>query len=101
MKMSLFTLGTTMLLALSLNTFAASVTITGDPVKIDKSGDFYVLPTGSTYTTTSDYYYVIVDGKNRVCYREAQPQTSASADLLDLSLKIGVDTVPVHCYIYP
>jgi hypothetical protein len=84
---------------LSLNTFAQKLTITGQPVTIERSGDYYVLPANTTYTATSDYYYVDVSGTKRVCYREVQPAL-ASANLVNLSLRVGTDTVAVNCYTY-
>lgn len=85
----------------SLNVFAdvVKVNISGEPVTVMKSGDVYTFSGTTTYTTTSDYYYISVDGKRQVCYREVQ-STFAGISPVDLSLKIGSDTVAVHCYDY-
>lgn len=85
---------------ISFNLYAdtiTKVTISGEPVVVTKSGDFYMLPGSTTYTTKSDYYYLDVEGKKQVCYREVQ-STFAGVDPVDLSLKIGSDTIAVYCY---
>lgn len=84
---------------LSFSAFADKIIISGKPVAITQSGTVYMVPTTSTYTTSSDYYYVTMGNEQRVCYREAQPSL-ASIGLMDISLRIGSDTVAVHCYTY-
>jgi len=73
------------------------MTISGEPVVVTQSGTDYVLPGTTTYTTKSDYYFIDVNGKKQVCYREVQ-STFAGINPVDLSLKIGNDTVSVKCY---
>ena len=50
---------------------ADKIHITGKPVLIEKRGDIYHAP--DTLTTTTTYQYVTIDGTNRVCYAERQP----------------------------
>jgi len=102
MKTIFLSLVTSIFMILSLNTFADTVTkmtISGEPVVVTKSGNFYTLPGSTTYTTTSDYYYINADGTKEVCYRDVQ-STFAGINPSDLSLKIGNDIVSVHCYTY-
>jgi hypothetical protein len=80
-------------------TTVTKVTISGEPVVVTKSGDMYTLPGSTTYTTKSDYYYLDVEGKKQVCYREVQ-STFSGVNPVDLSIKIGNDVVTVHCYAY-
>lgn len=100
----IFPLATTILMILSLNVFAdattTTTTITGTPVNVDVSGNTYTINGTTTYTTKSDYYYVMTpDGNKQVCYREAQ-STYAGVNPVDVSLKIGNDLLSVHCYAY-
>lgn len=99
MKKIFLSMGLSALLLASLSAFADKMIITGQPVMVTKSGDAYKIPTTSTYTPTSDYYYVTVDNTRRVCYRDVQPGLS-SVNSMDASLMIGTDKVPVHCYNY-
>lgn len=101
MKKIFLSMAACSLALLSSYAFADKIIISGEPVVIEKSGDYYSFPTNSatTYSPRSDYYYVSVDGTQRVCYRETQPAL-AGVNLMDMSLKIGSDTVAVHCYTY-
>lgn len=84
---------------LSASAFAEKVIISGTPVEVTPSGNSYVVPAGSSYNTTSNYYYVSWGGANRVCYREVQP-TLAQVGVMNTTLQIGPDRVTVHCYDY-
>lgn len=55
--------------------FAAKIVITGKPVILQKQSDVYYVP--DKYQSSTNYYYVIVDGASRVCYLEKQPSLSA------------------------
>lgn len=84
----------------SLNVLAADkVIISGKPIVVTPNGSYYAVPADSSYTPRSDYYYVTVNGTDRVCYRETQPNL-VGVNLLDLSLRIGSNNVTVHCYDY-
>lgn len=83
------------LLALSFSAFADKVTITGEPVIIEKRGEIYYAP--ETYKPTVDYRYVTVDGKQRVCYLEKQPGL-VNLDVLFLNLDIGGQKQGWNCY---
>lgn len=102
MKTIFLSLGASILMIFSLNAFSETVTkmtISGVPVVVTKSGNTYMLPGTTTYTTTSDYYYIDVNGEKQVCYRNVQ-STFAGINPVDLSLKIGNDEVSVKCYTY-
>lgn len=101
MKTIYLNLVITVFMIFSLNAFAdvTKMTISGEPVVVTKSGNYYTLPGSTTYTTTSDYYYINADGTKEVCYREVQ-STFGGMNPSDLSLKIGNDVVSVHCYTY-
>lgn len=105
MKTVFLSLASSILMILCLNTFAdtttvKTTTITGNPDEVTVSGNTYTLPATTTYTTKSDYYYVVTpEGNKQVCYREVQT-TYSGTNPIDASLKIGNDLISVHCYAY-
>lgn len=101
MKIILLALISCFLTLFSLNSLAADkITIKGQPVVIEQQGEVYV-PATTTYTTvtTDDGYYFTVNNEKRVCYRTVQPGL-ASLDLGIFAVKLGPDTVSLHCYSY-
>lgn len=84
---------------LSMSAFADKIVVSGDPIMLEKQGDVYVTPSTTTVTTTEDRYFFTVDNRKQVCYREVQPAL-ASVDLGVIGVKLGTDTVNLHCYSY-
>lgn len=95
MKKCLQLISLLFLTVFSIQTFAEKIVIDGQPVVITKEGEAYVPST--TLAPTSDYYYFSMDNSRRVCYRTVQPALS-KIDAGALSVRIGGDTVQVHCY---
>ena len=91
------TLASGLLAFFSVNAFADKVTISGDPVTLEKRGDVYYVP--DTYKTTSDYYYVNVDNTKRVCYGSAKPEF-AQLHGSPLMVEIGGEKRTWQCYDY-
>ncbi|KTC64881.1 Uncharacterised protein (plasmid) [Legionella adelaidensis] len=86
------------LMCASFSSFAEKVVITGEPVILDKRGDVYYVPSTVTASTTT-YHYVTVDGTNRVCYADPQPQL-ASLGLMAIQVNVGGTTATWNCYEY-
>lgn len=100
MKKLTLSLMTVALGLISSSTMAADlITITGEPVVVTKeaNADYYVFPSTTTVTKSSDYYYVTMDGTKRVCYT-TQPKSLVSLTAMDVKFRIGSDDVSVHCY---
>ena len=85
------------LMMLSFSSFADKVMLTGQPVVLEQKGDMYVVP--ATYKSTTDYNYVTIGGKNRVCYLEKQPAL-ASLDVMTVNVDVGGTTAAWNCYEY-
>src|SRR5262245_4820883 len=81
---------------LSCGAFANKVVISGEPVVIEKRGDYYYVP--DTYQPMADYYYVTVEGTNKVCYKSKQPNLTLSPTTLNVEVK-GSRTM-WNCYDY-
>ncbi|RUR09690.1 hypothetical protein [Legionella septentrionalis] len=87
-----------LLLALfSFSSHAEKVVITGEPVVLEKRGDVYVVP--SAYTAATPYHYVTLDGTNRVCYAEAQPNL-ASLNMSTVTVDVNGTPQTWTCYDY-
>lgn len=100
MKTIILSLASLIIAVFSSSLLAEMVTIKGEPVVVEKQGDVYTVPTTATTVTSNDsYYYFTVDNTKRVCYKTVQPGLS-SVDLGTLSVKIGQDTVSLHCYAF-
>lgn len=93
-KLLIYTI-TTCLMAFSFNAFAEKITITGEPVVIEKRGEIYYAP--ESYKPTANYRFVTVEGKKRVCYLEKQPGL-VNLDVLFLNLDIGGEKQSWNCY---
>lgn len=90
--------------ALALAIFSSSamadkITISGEPIVVQQQEDYYVPSTTTTTTTSGDYYYYSFGDTKRVCYKEVQPGL-AKIDAGIFKVKLGADTVSVHCYNY-
>lgn len=85
------------LMMVSVSSFAETITITGTPVPLEQRGEVYFTPT--TFTPGGSYNYVVVNGTNRVCYAETQPNL-ASLDVLALQVNVGGQVMNWHCYAY-
>ena len=97
MKTALFALPALALGLFSMSSFADKITISGAPVVLTQQGETYVLP--ADYTATGDYYYVTVNGSNKVCYPQEQP-TLASLTPTTLSVQVSGKAVQWVCYNY-
>jgi hypothetical protein len=84
------------LTALSVSSFAEKVTITGSPVVLEQKGEVYVVPADFAAPTT-DYYYVTIGDKNRVCYLEKQPALE-SVDLMTVKVNVKGTDATWNCY---
>ncbi len=83
------------LMALSIPAFADKIIITGEPITLEQRGQVYYLP--NNYTTTTGYYYIAIDGTQRVCYLEKQPALNA-LDLSLVSVNVNGQQVEWNCY---
>jgi len=79
----------------SANALADKVTITGSPITLEKNGEIYMVP--ETYKVTTDYRYVVVDGKERACFLEQRPDLT-SVDVIALNVQIGTEKATWNCY---
>lgn len=85
------------LMMVSASIFAQTVTITGTPVPLEMRGEVYYAP--DTYVPGESYNYVVINGTNRVCYSEVQPNL-ASLEVMPLQVYVGGSTVTWHCYAF-
>ncbi|KTD19926.1 hypothetical protein [Legionella londiniensis] len=85
------------LMLFSLPTFADKIIITGAPVILEQREGIYYLPT--TYTATTPYYYVTLDGANRVCYTERQPALE-TLDMTTINVNVAGTQTLWYCYLY-
>ncbi|KTC90513.1 hypothetical protein OQJ18_01315 [Fluoribacter dumoffii] len=83
------------LILFSASSYADKIVITGQPVILEKQGDVYYVP--NDYKTTASYYYVTVEGAQRVCYIEKQPQLTA-LDTSTLEVNYNGSTLTWVCY---
>jgi hypothetical protein len=97
LKTALFALSALVLGFFSVSSFAERITISGTPVILTQQGDAYILP--SDYTATGDYFYVTVNGTNKVCYQQQQP-TLASLEPTTLNVQVSGKAVQWTCYNY-
>lgn len=98
MKKLLLSVTTLAIAVFSISSFADRIVVTGDPVVLERSGDMYIAP--STIAASTDgYYYFTVNETKRVCYRTVQPSL-AKVDLGPMNVRLGSDTVSLHCYTY-
>lgn len=95
MKIKLYSLFSLVLAMMSFSAFADKVVITGTPTALEKNGDMYKLP--ADFTPAGDYYYVTVDGTDRVCYPTVQ---STLGSLKPMAIKVDMNGKPVdwQCY---
>ena len=86
----------TLCLALfSTSAFAEKIIITGQPIVIEKQGDFYVVP--ENYKATKDYHYFTIEGKDRVCFLDKRPDF-ASLEVISINVQIGPQKATWNCY---
>lgn len=88
-KLSL--LVTTALLGFSLGASAA-VVITETPIELQKQGNVYMVPTG----TTAKYYYYNDDSMRYVCTNETVDV--ANVNPITMNVTVGTDIVSTKCY---
>ncbi len=87
--------------AICLTIFSASsfafdkITITGQPVTLEKQGDIYVVP--DNYKLTQNYQYVLVDGKERACFLDKRPDF-VNLDVVSINVKLGGENATWNCY---
>lgn len=85
------------LMMVSLSSFAETITITGSPVPLEQREEVYFTP--PNYTFDNSYHYVVVNGTNRVCYAEKQPNL-ATLDEVDIQVNVAGEVATWHCYAY-
>jgi hypothetical protein len=85
-----------LLLVLSSASFANKRIITGYPIVLEKQDDVYYTP--GDYRKSKTYYYVIVDGKRKICYLAKQSFLSALNSTL---LEVNDDGSILNWYCYP
>jgi hypothetical protein len=86
-----------LLVAFNISAFAEKIVVTGNPVVLTKSGDYYTVP--ADFTPTGDYYYVTVDGANKVCYAQEQA-TLTSLTPTTVTVKVSDNQAKWVCYPY-
>ncbi|KTD69985.1 hypothetical protein Lsan_0069 [Legionella santicrucis] len=79
----------------SITSYASKIAIIGNPVILEKQGNFYYLP--NRYTITTSYYYVLLDGAREVCYLDKQPTLSA-LDTKYIDVNYRGSTMTWICY---
>lgn len=87
------------LLGVSSLAFADKVIISGEPIVLEKSGDNYMLPTGTTLPAKAHYYFVTVDGVNKVCYASKQSNL-AGAEESTVNVMVDGKVGAWNCYTY-
>jgi len=97
MKQLPYFLGILLLTILSGTSFAKKIVITGNPVVITQNGNVYTLPAG--FTLNAEYYYVTVDGVNKVCFSKPQADLKELPPTL-LQVNNSGKTITWSCYNY-
>lgn len=72
------------------------ITIVGEPVTLQKSGNMYIVPSNAVMARNG-YYYVKINNRERVCYPQAQPNL-ARLNLLIVDVNVGGTTTRWDCY---
>lgn len=84
------------LAACSASAFAVEkITITGKPVLLEKQGEMYVYPSGSTLG--KDYQYVTIDGKDRACFTEKKTDWG-NLEVVTINVQAGKEKALWNCY---
>ncbi|MGE3317967.1 MAG: hypothetical protein AB7I18_01615 [Candidatus Berkiella sp.] len=84
------------LVAFSASTFAVEkITITGKPILLERKGELYVYPSGSSLG--KDYQYVIIDGKERACFLDKRPDF-VNLDVVTINVEVGSEKAAWNCY---
>lgn len=79
----------------SASAFAEKIIITGQPVTLEKKGNYYVVP--DTYTPTSTYQYVVIDGVQRACFLDKRADLT-NVDVVSISVLVGGKNATWNCY---
>jgi hypothetical protein len=95
MKNIILKTATICFLAFSASAFAEKITITGEPVTLEKRGDIYVVP--DTYKPTQTYQYVMIDGTKRACFLDKRPDF-VNLDVVSINVQVGADKATWNCY---
>jgi hypothetical protein len=95
MKSRIIAAATVCLAVFSASAFAEKITITGQPVRLEKNGDIYVVP--SDYKVAPTYQYVVIDGQNRACFLDKRPDFT-SLDVVSINVQVGVEKATWNCY---
>ncbi|MBA3535005.1 MAG: hypothetical protein H0T84_00075 [Tatlockia sp.] len=85
------------LITLSFNSFADKILLTGRPVVLIPSANYYRFP--STYSPFTNYHFVNISGDNRVCFLAEQPKLR-SLDMLRINIVRDDRKFLWYCYIY-
>ncbi len=85
------------LVLFNISSFAEKIVITGQPVAVTKQGEVYTVP--ANYTPSGDYYYITVDGTNKICYPQQQA-TLSSLTPTTLNVQMSGKEVKWTCYAY-
>jgi hypothetical protein len=95
MKNIITKLAASFLVVFSANAFAEKIIITGQPITLEKQGNFYVTP--KTYKLSQNYQYVIVDGKERACFLDKKPDL-VNIDVVSIDVQVGDQKATWNCY---
>jgi len=79
----------------SASAFADKIIITGQPIVLERQGDFYVAP--KNYTVNPNYQYVLIDGKERACFLDARPDF-VNLDVVSINVQVGTERATWNCY---
>lgn len=85
------------LMMLSFAVFSNRIMITGQPFLLERAGQNYSLP--KDYVVTTDYRYVLVDGKAFVCYL-TERAALASLPVRIIDVEINSYQEQWRCYPY-
>ncbi|KTD36502.1 hypothetical protein Lnau_1486 [Legionella nautarum] len=91
-RLSLF-----ILIVFSPSVFADKILLTGRPVVLFPTMNYYSFP--SAYVSSHNYHFVNVSGDNRVCFINAQPSLK-SLDLLRITIAQNNKKFLWYCYRY-
>jgi hypothetical protein len=97
MKGMMTRLSLLILIVFSSSVFADKILLTGRPVILLPTMDYYSFP--NAYVPSHNYHFVNVSGDNRVCFINAQPPLK-SLDLLRITISQNNKKFLWYCYRY-
>ena len=95
MKNMITKMAALLLVVFSASAFAEKITITGQPITLEKQGDIYVTP--QTFKANPNYQWVVVDGKERACFLDKRADLT-NVDVVSINVRVGTERAIWNCY---